>query len=92
MSGTHNDFLRSCFGLSLNTGIGTSSQLHELFVTALMEHFCQNAFAPREGMAAGSPGLPRLPLHHWQQSTVDHFRLRQPEIEPLQRAHVSTAL
>jgi hypothetical protein len=32
------DFLRSCFGLSLNTGIGTSSEVHELFVTARLPH------------------------------------------------------
>jgi hypothetical protein len=34
MGGTHTTSYARVFGLSLDTGIGTSSELHELFVTA----------------------------------------------------------
>ena len=42
-----------------------------------------------EASPQGHPAQPApLPLHHWQQSTEDHFQPRPPALEPLRRAHL----
>jgi len=62
MSGTHTTScarLLDCLSIPASARVPNCMSCFVCYraVTASMEHFCQNVFAPREAMAAGSPGL-----------------------------------